>query len=431
MNATELLQRISQGLLHPLYPRLYGPDCDLATLDARFASLIKTHQATFADDATSDGNTYLFSTAGRSELGGNHTDHNMGKVLAATITLDTIAAVRKTNNNRVVLKSEGFPAVEVDLSDLHKHDSEENTTDALLRGIASAFAQRGLTVGGWEATTTTNVLKGSGLSSSAAIEVLCGTIFNSLYNNDALSPVDLAIIGKYAENVYFGKPSGLMDQVACAQGGIVGIDFADPDHPIVTPLQFSFIDHGYHLVIVDTRGNHADLTPDYASVPTEMHLVASYFGKAHLREVDQQAFLKAIPELRAKLHNDRAILRAFHFFEENKRVQGMLDALSNNDMFSFLKLVQASGDSSFEILQNLYSPRHPEEQGLPIAISLSKLFLGADGAVRVHGGGFAGTIQAYVPNDRVNEYCTAMDAVFGEHASTSIGVRDLSTMRLA
>ncbi len=417
---------VERGLLHQQYPALYGNVFDQDDMDRRFASLLESHQTLFGYAKAS-----LFSTAGRTELGGNHTDHNLGRVLAATINLDTIAAVTKRDDHKVVLISEGYPAVEVDLADLQIVESEKNTTEALVRGIAFAFIKRGLPIGGWQANTTSRVLKGSGLSSSAAVEVLCGSIFNHLYNNDVLSAVELALIGKFSENTYFGKPSGLMDQMACAYGGIIGIDFADEQRPVIEPIQYSFSEQGYHLCIVDTGGNHADLTPAYAAVPTEMRKVAAYFGKNHLREVDQHAFLEALPVLRKTLGNDRCLLRAFHFFEENDRVKGMLAALAANDIEAYLTLINKSGESSFCFLQNLYPSFFPEEQGLSLAIAMTKSLLGSDATVRVHGGGFAGTIQTYVREHELNQYIQGMEAVFGKGSVTPIAVRSKPTCCIA
>ncbi len=429
-SVTSLRKQLESGALHSVYPQLYGSKFDTKAIDKRYDNLIEKHQELFNDYETAVGPLHLFSTAGRSELAGNHTDHNLGKVIAATINLDTIGAVRRTNDNMVVLISEGFPAVKVDITSLAVRKEEQNTTGALLRGIAAAFVKRGLKVGGWIANTTTNVLKGSGLSSSAAIEVLCATIFNNLYNDDVLSPVDLAIIGQYAENVYFGKPSGLMDQVACAQGGIVGIDFKNPDSPILAPIDFAFTNHGYSLVIVDTKGNHADLTPDYAAAPMEMKAVAGFFGKSVLREVSFEEFEQALPILRKTLQNDRALLRTYHFLTENERVTKMLEALQKSDIEEYLRLVKESGDSSYKFLQNLYSSKHPTEQGLPLAIAMTERFLDGEGACRVHGGGFAGTIQAYIPLDRIDSYCEKMDYIFGAGSATTISVRSRKTSRI-
>ncbi|WP_320130222.1 galactokinase family protein [uncultured Sphaerochaeta sp.] len=420
------LKTIKNGELHTVYPLLYASNYDEADMDNRFASLLKTHANLFSKQDAS-----LFSTAGRSELGGNHTDHNLGKVLAATINLDTIAAVGKREDSKVLLVSEGYPLVEVDLSNLDKLDSEENTTPALVRGIAAAFKQRGLTIGGWEANTTSRVLKGSGLSSSAAVEVLCGTIFNHLYNADVLTPVDLAIIGKYSENEYFGKPSGLMDQIACANGGIVGIDFKESDKPVVTPVPFSFGEYGYVLAIIDTGGNHADLTKEYASIPKEMHQVAAQFGKSNLRDITLQDFETELPRLRKILGNDRALLRALHFFNENNRVSAMIEALYKKDMETYLALVRASGESSFCFLQNCYPSFSPDEQGISLAIALTKDFLGEQSTVRIHGGGFAGTIQVYVPIDSLASYTLFMEKFFGRGSVTPIAIRQQPTCCLS
>ncbi|MGN0907879.1 MAG: galactokinase, partial [Bullifex sp.] len=280
------------------------------------------------------------------------------------------------------------------------------------------------------ANTTTKVLRGSGLSSSAAIEVLIAEIFNSLFNDDVLAPVELAKIGQYAENVYFGKPSGLMDQIGCAQGGIVGIDFKDNRNPVLTPIDVNFEDYGYSLVIVDTKGDHANLTPEYAAVPAEMKAVAAYFGKTVLREVDFNDFIAKLPEVRKALSNDRAVLRAYHYFTENERVDSMLEALKNNDIASYLDGVQKSGASSFRFLQNVYASSMPAEQGLSVGIAVSEQILKDKGVVRVHGGGFAGTIQAYVPDGLLYEYIDRMDALFGEGAATVLAIRPLPTTRL-
>jgi len=416
------IKDIQHGALHTAYRGLYGSSYDRNDQDARFLALGEEHLRHFGEHDFS-----LFSTAGRSELGGNHTDHNLGRVIAATIDLDTIAAVSRRADNTVVLISEGYPAVEVDLSSLEKVEGEENSTEALVRGIAFAFKKRGLVIAGWQANTSSRVLKGSGLSSSAAIEVLCATIFNHLFNDDALTPVELAIIGKFAENHYFGKPSGLMDQLACAHGGIVGIDFADEQHPLVTPIPVSFSDWGYHLVIVDTGGNHANLTPEYASVPIEMRKVAACFGKAQLREVAYTDFFASIKAVRERLNNDRALLRAIHFFEENRRVEAMLRALENKDIDAYLALVNKSGESSFCFLQNLYPTTLPTEQGLSLAVALTKSILAGDTAVRVHGGGFAGTIQAYVKEKDLEHYVKEMEKVFGRGSATVIGIRSTAT----
>ena len=410
-----------------LYKDLYGDKYDRNDMDQRYESLLRRHEELFG---VSEDKVALFSTAGRTELAGNHTDHNLGMVIAGTINLDTIAAVSLRDDSKVIVNSEGFPEVVVDITDLEIKKEEENTTHALLRGIAKAFTDRGIKIGGWQANTTTRVLKGSGLSSSAAIEVLCAEIFNNLFNEDKLEPVELAKISQYAENVYFGKPSGLMDQIGCAQGGVVGIDFRDNKNPVLTPIAIDFEKFGYDLVIVDTKGNHADLTGEYAAVPVEMKEVAAFFGKSVLREVDYEEFIDSLPRLREKIKNDRAILRAFHYFNENLRVKAMLDCLKEDDFDSYLYYVEESGNSSFKYLQNVYPAINVKEQGLSLALAVSEDFLYGEGVCRVHGGGFAGTIQAYVPKDLTEDYIELIDSIFGPGSATVLAIRKKPTCRL-
>jgi galactokinase len=423
-----LLEYVESDAFIEKFSHLYGENHDTIMHVKRYKNLIEKHIKSYGYSLPSTPR--LYSTAGRTELAGNHTDHNLGKVIAATINLDTIAIAHKTTDNLVSLESEGFPPVVLDLSDLSVIPEESGTTHALVRGIAAAFKTRGLLVGGFCAHTSTRVLKGSGLSSSAAIEVLVGTLFNDLYNRNILPPVDLAIIGKYAENVYFGKPSGLMDQIACGEGGIVGIDFAHPDKPILTPIDYSFQKAGYDLVVVDTGGNHANLTPDYAAIPKEMRSIAMLFDKDVMREVSFGEFMEALPAIRTKVANDRAVLRAYHFLSENERVTAMLKALQRDDMHEYLKLVNESGNSSFMFLQNLYSTNDLKEQGLPLALAITMRFLNGEGACRVHGGGFAGTIQVYVPKERTTDYIATIEAVFGSGSATVLAVRSMSTARI-
>lgn len=372
----------------------------------------------------------VFSTSGRTELGGNHTDHNLGKVLAGSINLDTIAAVHTVGGNTVSFASEGYPAISVDISDLDVHEDLFGTTEALIRGVAAAMAKRGGKTGGFCANVSSSVFKGSGLSSSAAVEVLVGTIFNSLFNDDRFSTTELAIMGQEAENIHFGKPSGLMDQVACANGGIVGIDFKDPAKPVITPIEIDFADFGYNLVITTTGGNHADLTADYASIPSEMRTVARYFGKKALRDVDPQQFLSQIGDLRKAVGNDRAVLRASHYFQENYRVDCMISALRDRDFGRYLSLVRSSGDSSFRYLQNIYSPKAAGEQGISLALAMTEMFLKNEGAFRVQGGGFAGTIEAYIPLEKTEAYFSHMESLFGKGCCTILAIRNLPTARV-
>lgn len=404
---------------------LYGKLADAELMERRFQNLEQKHQELFGTKPKA-----IFSTAGRTELGGNHTDHNLGKVIAGSIDLDTIAAVHPTKDNKVVLNSEGYMAIEVDLSDLSTKESLFGTTDSLIKGVASAIVKRGGNIGGFQANISSRVFKGSGLSSSASIEVLLGTIFNNLYNNDRFTTTELAIMGQEAENIHFGKPSGLMDQIACANGGIVGIDFKDPKDPAITPIKVDFADYGYNLVITTTGGNHADLTDDYASIPREMKSVAALFGKKALREVSETEFFENIGSLREKLSNDRAILRAFHYFEENHKVDVMINALREGDFKTYLSTVTASGSSSFRYLQNIYSPKAATEQGIALAYAMTQSFLDGDGAFRVQGGGFAGTLEAYIPIDRTADYYRHMEKLFGKDCCTTLAIRNLPTMRV-
>ena len=411
--------------LHKVYPDLYGKEYNEKEMDERFENLLRRHKELFGEKDVA-----IFSAAGRTEIAGNHTDHNLGKVIGGTINLDTIGAVSRRSDMKVVIDSEGFPVVEVDISDSEPKESEKNDTAALVRGIAEGFRKRGLAIGGWEANTTTKVLGGSGLSSSAAIEVLIAKIFNNFYNEDVLEPIELAKIGQFAENVYYGKPSGLLDQACCAQGGIVGIDFKDNENPILTPLDVDFSSYGYTMIITNTHGSHADLTGEYAAVPPEMREIAAFYGKKNLREVEFSDFLRDIGKIREKVQNDRAVLRAYHFFTENKRVDLMLQELRDGDIDTFLYLVEESGNSSFRFLQNVYPSSSPANQGLSIAIALSEEILRGDGAVRVHGGGFAGTIQAYVPDNLLEKYIQGMESVFGKGCTTRIAIRKLPVARI-
>ena len=404
---------------------MYGRLADSNEAERRFDDLFGRHLEIFGEKPEA-----LFSTSGRTELGGNHTDHNLGKVIAGSINLDTIAAVRKVPGNAVTIASEGYPVIEVDISELRIDPSLYGTTEALVKGVAASIIRRGGSIGGFKANMSSRVFKGSGLSSSAAVEVLVGTIFNSLYNGDRFSTTDLAIMGQEAENDYFGKPSGLMDQLACANGGIVGIDFRDPKAPAITPIAIDFADYGYNLVITTTGGNHADLTDDYASIPLEMKSVARFFGKSVLREVPYEQFRQNVGKLREAISNDRAILRAYHYFEENIRVDAMVDALSRKDFGTYLKLVTASGESSFKYLQNIYSPKAAGEQGIALAYMMTDSFLGGEGAFRVQGGGFAGTLEAYIPFDRTDSYARHMEKLFGEGCCTTLAIRNLPTMRI-
>jgi galactokinase len=372
----------------------------------------------------------LFSAPGRTEIGGNHTDHNHGKVMAASINLDIAAVVTIRDTQQVLFRSTGHPDVFVDLNNLEPDPAERGTTESLIRGIAAEFIAQGTPVGGWTAYADSLVSSGSGLSSSAALEVLFGRIFDNLYGNGRRSALDIAQIGQKAENNYFGKPSGLMDQAACASGGVVAIDFADPAKPLLNRVVFDLASAGLSLCIVDTRGSHADLTPDYAAIPGEMKAVATFFGKSVLRELDADTVLANTAELRKHV-GDRAVLRALHFFNENRRVDALVSALEKNDSAAYLTIVQESGDSSWELLQNIYSPSHATEQGIGLALALTREFFpGCGCACRVHGGGFAGTIQSYLPTDLLPIYRERMDAVFGTGSVTELKIRQYGAIEL-
>lgn len=377
----------------------------------------------FAKQFGSDEGGEYFSAPGRSEVGGNHTDHNHGRVLAAAVNLDIVAYARKTENGKAVLKSAEYPKIDViDLSDLAKKTEEDETSASLLRGICARCRELGYTVGGFEAYTMTRVLKGSGLSSSAAFEVLVVTIISHLYNDDKIDPVTAAKIAQYAENVYFGKPSGLLDQMASSVGGFTSIDFKDPETPVINKVDFDITSAGYALCVVDTGGNHADLTGEYAAIPVEMKKVAAFFGKEVLRDVDEKEFYEHIGEIR-KQTGDRAVLRAMHFFDDDRLAAQEAKALQSGDFESFKEMIISSGRSSSQRLQNVFAVVNPQEQGLTLALALSERLLAGKGAWRVHGGGFAGTIQAFVPLSCLEEYRTEIEKVFGEGTCYTLSIR--------
>lgn len=417
MNLKETEQAIASGALDAALARLYGGE-NTAFQRERYGKALAGFRQQYGDD----GEIRLLSVPGRSEVGGNHTDHNAGRVLACSVDLDIIAVTRKTDTGVVRVKSEGFPEDAVDLSELAPVKKEQFRSQALVRGIAARLKELGYAVGGLDAYTTSRVLKGSGLSSSAAFEIMGAHLHSVHYNNGGIDPVTMAKVGQYAEREYFGKPCGLMDQMGCAVGGLIAIDFKDAENPVLEKMAFDFAATGYTLCIVDTAGDHASLNDDYAAVQSEMKRVAKELGHAVLRECDERTFYERIPELRKKL-GDRAVLRAIHFFNDNERVAKEVAALRGGDFEAFLRLVIESGRSSFDYLQNVYSIKTPEAQGLPLALALSERLLAGRGAWRVHGGGFAGTIQAFVPNDLVGAYRAEMDRVFGEGACYCMKVR--------
>ena len=373
--------------------------------------------------------TYHFSAPGRTEIGGNHTDHQHGCVLAAAVNLETEANVWLDESNTIQIESDGYPAVTVELDDLTVREDEKNTTAALIRGVASKFVQLGAKLSGFRARVHSTVLPGSGLSSSAAFEVLIGTILNELFFNKKLTPVEIAQIGQYAENVYFGKPCGLMDQMASAVGGMVYIDFADPREPKVQKLDVDLAKYGYGLCIIDTGADHADLTDEYAAIPRELAQLCRCFGRDYLREIPKEKFIQKLPELRGKV-SDRAILRALHIYQENDRVEQMAEALRWDDFDAFLELVNESGRSSWMYLQNITPAGAVDHQEMAVALALCKMHLCGEGACRVHGGGFAGTIQAFVPLDRLTKFKQEIETYLGEGSCHVLEIRSQGGIRI-
>lgn len=363
-----------------------------------------------------------FSAPGRTELSGNHTDHQQGRVLAGAVNLDMQAAVRENGTDTIRILSQGYPMSVVELSQLTPKPEEINSTPALIRGVAARFVQLGCKVSGFDAYMESTVLPGSGLSSSAAYEVLIGTIINHLFFDGRVSQPEIAMIGQYAENVFFGKPCGLMDQMASAVGGMVTIDFADKENPVIEPVAFDFAACGHALCIIDTRASHADLTDEYAAITQELKGICAYFGKEVLRQIDEQEFYAAIPALRQQC-GDRAVMRAIHFYQENARVPQQVEALRAGDFEAYLGLMNESGFSSYMNLQNVIPTGYTEHQDVAIALALCKHHLKGRGGYRVHGGGFAGTVQAFVPFDILEDFRAGIDRVLGEGACHVLSIR--------
>ena len=425
MNIADTKKYICTGALDEKLSYIYGAEA-VEFQKKRYIDAIDAFTAIYGERDIS-----LFSVAGRSELSGNHTDHNFGCVVAASIDLDIIAVAAKRDDGIIRVKSEGFPEDVVDTTTYTSPIEEKfGSSQSIIAGMCAGFCKEGYSIGGFDAYTTSNVLKGSGLSSSAAFEDMIGNILSHMYNDGKVDNVEIAKLAQYSENVFFGKPCGLMDQVACAVGGIVAIDFADPKSPVIEKVDFDMSSHGYNLCIVNTGGNHADLTDDYASVPAEMKSVAKALGKTVLREVDKDALIKAIPALREQV-GDRAVLRALHFMNENERVAKQKKALIDGDLDAFFENVIASGKSSFCYLQNVYTTKNLTEQGLSLALCLAENYLsGKNAAWRVHGGGFAGTIQSFVPTAEVEGYRALMDGVFGEGKCIVLRIRPVGATKV-
>lgn len=415
MNVIEIKEKLISGGFDAMLTRLYGEAKGAAKRYSiacdEFVKLFGVHN-----------DVRLFSAPGRTEIGGNHTDHQHGRVLAGSVDLDVIAIVSPNEDNVIRVKSSGFPMDEINITDLSVNPAENGRSSALIRGVCAAIAENGGKIGGFDAYTTSNVLKGSGLSSSAAFEVLIANIINGMFNEHSIDCVSIAKYSQFAENVYFGKPSGLLDQMASSVGGFTYADFNDPKNPIIEKIDLDISKFGYTLCVVDTGGNHADLTQDYADITIECRMISNALGVDYLRDADKNAFYSRIEELR-KTCNDRAVLRALHFFNEDSRVEEQRSALKAGKFEDFLSMVNASGESSYKYLQNLYSPSNPAEQGLALAIALTKQYLNGKGACRVHGGGFAGTIQCYIPNDMLNGYREMIEAVFGQGSCVTLSIR--------
>lgn len=420
MQKEQLLQSINSGVV---LANLYGSEA-VEAQKARYASLAEEFAQTY-----NKTDFEFFSSPGRTEIGGNHTDHNFGRVLAGAVNLDNVAVAAENGTMTVNVISRGFSQFSVDLNNLEPNKAEYYTSQSLIRGVAAKLKELGYKIGGFDCIIDSGVPKGSGISSSASFEVLIGAVFSNLFNDGKLDPVLNAQIGQYAENVFFGKPCGLMDQTACSVGGLITIDFADPSKPIVKKVDFDFIKTGYSLVITDTGGNHADLNDEYASLPSDMKGVAAQMGKKVLREVEPQQLIDAIPSLRGKV-TDRAILRAIHFEGDNARVANQVAALEKNDFNAFLQMVKDSGRSSFMYNQNVYPSSAPQEQGISLALALSDIALGAEGAYRVHGGGFAGTIQAFVPQHLLEKYVSTLEPTFGKGKCHKLFIRPQGSIKV-
>jgi galactokinase len=420
MSKTEtLIDKINNGN-NNAFRELYGSDAaELKKQAKRYTDLLKLFTKSFASKEAE-----FFSSPGRTEIGGNHTDHNLGRVLAGAVNLDNIAVAAVNKTNIIRIESAGYPRFEVNLKSLKPDKKEKFTSAALVRGICARLKELGYIIGGFDACIDGGVPVGSGLSSSASFEVLIGAIINQLFNKGKVDPIQIAIIGQYSENNYFGKPCGLMDQTACSMGGLITIDFKDPSKPVVKKINFDFVATGFALVITDTGGNHADLNDEYASLPTDMKAVAAQLGAKVLRQVTLEQVIQIIPKIRQKV-GDRAILRAIHFQGDNQRVVDQVKALEKNDFKAFLGMVVDSGYSSYMYNQNIYPVNNVKEQGVSLALALSELVLKGKGAWRVHGGGFAGTIQAFVPNALLKKYISTLEHVYGAGSCHKLFIRNL------
>ncbi len=426
INSKEMKALLAEKKLDEAFSAVYQKNT-YATQYERYTKVLADFTELF--DENEERDVMLLSAPGRSEICGNHTDHNFGLVLAAGISLDAIAVASKTDNGIIRIKSAGHDMDVVDCSDLEVKPEEEGRSQSIVRGIVARFVQLGYNVGGFDAATASQVLSGSGLSSSAAFEVLVCAMLNHLYNDGKLDPVEIAQISQYSENVYFGKPCGLLDQMACSVGGFVNIDFADPSKPVIKKINFDFTKYGYNLCIVDTKGSHSDLTDEYAAVRGEMEAVAEHLGKKVLRQVTLEEVISNAKTISEKL-GERAVLRAIHYFGENRRVGELITCLENEDIASFLEIIKESGRSSYMYNQNVYTCKSPKNQPLSLALCVSEAILGEGNAWRVHGGGFAGTIQAFVKDDVLDKYTESMKALFGDDSCYVLSIRPFGGVKL-
>jgi len=419
-----LIKKINKGN-NSLFKELYGNDVYiLENQSIRYVELINKFKSVY-----NHIDFELFSSPGRTEIGGNHTDHQHGRVLAGAVNMDNIAAAAINGTNFIKVSSEGYPEFQVDLNDLTINKSKFFTSEALVKGICARMKELGFNIGGFDACIFGGVLEGSGLSSSASFEVLIGNILSHLFNNGKLDAVENAKIGQWAENNYFGKPCGLMDQTACSVGGFITIDFNNPANPVVKALDFDFMKTGYALVITNTGGSHANLNDEYASLPIEMKSVAKQLGKEVLRDVSMEQIIEVIPTIREKV-GDRALLRAIHFQGDNNRVLNQVEALENNDFSTFLSHVIQSGYSSYMYNQNIFCNNDSKNQGVALGLALSDLVLNGKGAWRVHGGGFAGTIQAFVPNNLIDKYIATLEHTFGVGQCHKLFIRSKGAVKV-
>ncbi|MGN1116075.1 MAG: galactokinase [Candidatus Ornithomonoglobus sp.] len=427
LKTDELKKQLSGGAFDSRLAYIYSCTGDVKPYADRYLSVIEGYENTFGETEE----LALFSAPGRTEIGGNHTDHQHGCVLAGSVNLDVIAAVSFNNENIVRIQSKGYKMDEIPLDDLEIHPEQFDKAIALIRGVLRKFSDMGYELKGFNAYTESSVMKGSGLSSSAAFEVLVGTIVNHLCADGEVDPIEIAKIGQFAENVYYDKPSGLLDQMASSVGAVVAVDFKDNDKPIVRKVEFDLSKYNHSLCVIDSGADHAELTHEYAAVPAEMKAVAAYFGKEFLREVDKADFMREIKNIRAAVKNDRAVLRAYHYFNDSERAVEEAAALEAGDFERFCKLSKESGRSSYMYLQNVYASSLPYQQAVSLTIALCGEILGDRGAYRVHGGGFAGTVQAFVPNDMLDEFKTKIEAVLGEGMCHVLQIRPVGGYRLA